>query len=79
MANTSPTVLLRRRSYANPGTGVIVWPLQCPAILLTSVLAAMARTALQVCPADKPNKLSLSSKRSPDSPLPRSSSKSLRV
>ena len=47
MANKSPTVLLRLRLYANPGTGVIVWPLQHPAILRTSVLAAMARTELK--------------------------------
>ena len=54
MANTSPMVLLRPRSYANPGTGVIVWPLQCPAILLTSVLAAMACTALQFAQLTSP-------------------------
>ena len=47
MANMSLTVLLLLRSYANPGTGVIVWPLQPPAVLLTGVLAAMARTMLQ--------------------------------
>ena len=47
MANTSPTVLLRLRSYANPAIGVITWPLQRPAVLHTSVLAAMARTELQ--------------------------------
>ena len=47
MANMSPTVLLRLRSYANPGIGVIVWPLQHPTVLPTSALAAMARTELQ--------------------------------
>ena len=47
MANMSPTVLLHLRSYANPGIGVIVWPLQHPTVLPTSALAAMARTELQ--------------------------------
>ena len=40
-------MLLLLRSYANPGIGVIVWPLQHPTVLPTSALAAMALTALQ--------------------------------
>ena len=47
MAKTSPTVLRRLRLSANPGIGVIAWPPQHPAVLPTSVLAAMARTRLQ--------------------------------
>ena len=57
MAKTSLAVLLLRRSYANPGTGVIVWPLQRPAVLLTSVPTAMACTVLQFARLRRPTSL----------------------
>ena len=61
--HTSHTVLLLHRSYANPGIRVIVWPLQHPAVLLTSVPAAMACTGLQfarpTCPPSPARLLSI--------------------
>ena len=54
LAKTSPMVLLRLRSSANPGITVIAWPLQHPAVLPTSVPAVMARTGLQFTRPTRP-------------------------
>ena len=54
MAKMSPAVLLRLRSSANRGIGVIVWPPLHPAALLTSVPAATARTALESAQPKRP-------------------------
>jgi len=52
-------VLLRHRSYSDHETGVTVWPLLRPAVLLTSVPAATARTALESARPTRPTSQAL--------------------
>ena len=53
----SPILQLLRRLHGNHGTAVIVWPLQCCAVLVTSVPAAMACTALEFAQSRCPTSL----------------------